>query len=74
MSCQYRDIVPTAIKTKRTLRGLREARGLSRRLVAAELGISERTLIRHEDGTTPLGPLHRRAYADYYGVAPEDVR
>lgn len=51
-----------------TLRRLRDETGKSRRQVAADLGIAERTLIRHEDGTTQLTPLLRRAYADYYGV------
>lgn len=50
------------------LRRLRESDGRSRQQVATDLGISERTVIRHEDGTTPLSPFHRRVYAEYYGI------
>ena len=50
------------------LRELRDARGLSRQSVARALEISERTVIRHEDGTTPLRRVHLLAYADLYEV------
>lgn len=52
----------------RTLRRLRDELGKSRQQVAADLNISERTLIRHEMGTTPLSRMHVLAYADYFGV------
>lgn len=55
------------------LRRLRDARGITRQKVARDLDISERTVIRHEDGTTPLSPFHRRVYADYYGIKPETL-
>jgi transcriptional regulator with XRE-family HTH domain len=58
---------------RRTLRELREQRGLTRQQVATDLGISERTVIRHEDGTTPLRRVHLLAYADYYGVAVDSL-
>jgi len=58
--------------TASKLRALRGTR--SRAKVAAELGISERTLIRHEDGTTPLNTFHRNAYANYYGVPVESLQ
>lgn len=59
--------------SKRTLKELRETRQLSLERVAADLEISERTIRRHEDGTTPLRLIHLKAYADYYGVAPEEI-
>lgn len=52
------------------LRHLREERHFSRQKVASDLDISERTLIRHEQGTTPLSGFHRTTYASYYGVDP----
>lgn len=59
--------------TKRTLRELREEKGLRREQVAGEIGWSLRTVWRHEDGTTALKPYHRKAYADLYGVTPEEI-
>lgn len=67
MSCQYGDAMSRKTDGE-ILRGLREERGLSRQKVAGDLDISERTLIRHEDGTTPLTGFHRTTYASYYGV------
>jgi DNA-binding XRE family transcriptional regulator len=55
------------------LRALRESKGLTRQKVAHALGLSERTVIRHEDGTTPLRRLHVLAYAEFFGVKPEEV-
>ncbi len=59
----------TAGETLRQLRGARP-----RNTVAHDLGISERTLIRHEDGTTPLTKFQLTAYANYYGVPVETFR
>lgn len=53
------------------LRQLREERGLTRQKVAYDLDISERTLIRHENGTTPLRRTHLMTYARYYNVDVE---
>lgn len=50
------------------LRELRDDRGLTRQKVAYELDLSERTVIRHEDGTTPLRRSHLLMYARYYDV------
>lgn len=55
------------------LRQLREERGLTRQDVARILDISERTVIRHEDGTTPLRQVHKLAYADLYAVPVGDL-
>ncbi len=61
MSCQYGDSV----------RGQLRSQPSPRQQVARDLNLSERTLIRHEDGTTPLSHLHIVAYAAYYGVSPD---
>jgi transcriptional regulator with XRE-family HTH domain len=50
------------------LRELRKARGLTQVDVARALGLSERTVRRHEDGTTPLLPVHQVLYAGLYGA------
>jgi hypothetical protein len=55
------------------LRRLREHLGLNRSEVARDLNLAERTLIRHELGTTPLRWRHVRMYAKYYGVAPHEI-
>lgn len=55
------------------LRDLRTATEKSQKTVADELGIGLRTYIRHESGETPLSGLHRRAYADYFGVDPDTI-
>jgi transcriptional regulator with XRE-family HTH domain len=47
---------------------LRRNANLSPATVAAELGISQSTLHRHERGLSRLNPLILRGYASYYGV------
>lgn len=56
------------------LRTLRAATGRPRQRVARDLDLSERTVIRHEDGTTPLRRAHLLMYADYYGVTVDEIR
>jgi DNA-binding XRE family transcriptional regulator len=56
------------------LRTLREAAELTQQQVARSLNISERTVIRHEVGTTPLRRWHRMAYGELYGVDPDSIR
>lgn len=55
------------------LSDLRAAAGKTQTAVADELGISPSTVKRHEQGKTALTGMHRRAYADFYGVQPEQV-
>lgn len=65
--------VPTGTKPNEKLRKLRKARELSLQQVARALDISERTVLRHELGQTPLSNVHLRAYADYFNVAVEEL-
>ncbi len=55
------------------VRALREKRGMSRQLVARLLDISERTVIRHEDGTTPIRRVHAVSYAELFEVPVETI-
>lgn len=57
-----------------TITELREASGRSRARVAADLDMSERHLQRLESGTSPLRRIHVLAFADYFGVKPEEIR
>lgn len=52
---------------------LRKRAGKTQAEVARDLRQSISTINRHEHGKTPLSEMHRRAYADYYGVAPESI-
>lgn len=56
-----------------TIKELREAKGKHRSQVASDLGMSERHLLRLETGRSPLHKLHRRAFANYYGVDPDTI-
>ncbi len=52
------------------LRQLRESKGFSRRLVAADIGVSERSVVRWEDGSHGIDDDALAKLAKYYG---EDV-
>jgi len=52
---------------------IRKAAGKSQKAVSDELGISVSTINRHENGKWPLTGMHRRAYADYYGVKADTI-
>jgi len=41
--------------------------------VAADLGMSERHLLRIESGETPLRRIHAIAFARYYDVPAEEI-
>lgn len=68
MSVYSPDVVPP-----QTLKELRRLAGKSRAQVAADLDLSERHLYRLEGGQTPLKRMHLIAFADYYGVEPDDI-
>lgn len=55
-----------------TILELRESSGKSRAAVAADLSMSERHLYRLENGR-PLRHLLILAFANYYGVKPEEI-
>lgn len=57
---------------KGALRTLRETRGLQPAQVAQELGISVRTIYRHE-ASLNLNRLLKLGYAAYYGVPVEEL-
>ena len=55
---------------------LREARdytGLSREKVAAQIGVSSKTIERWENGTTPVKRYQLRRLADIYGVPAKSL-
>jgi transcriptional regulator with XRE-family HTH domain len=52
---------------------LRKASGKSRAKVASDLQISERHLLRLENGTTPLARRWALAFAAYYGVEVDEI-
>jgi hypothetical protein len=64
----------TVSETKTAGARLKDLRGKrSRQQVAADLDMSERTVLRHELGQTPLSRVHVLAYAGYYGVDPSEI-
>lgn len=56
-----------------TVQELREASGKSRARVAADLDMSERHLQRIESGRQPLRRVLALAFANYYGVKPQQI-
>lgn len=56
-----------------TLREIREARRLSRPKVARALDISEKTVERLENGTTPLKRVYLLGLASLYEVPVEEL-
>ncbi|HXJ68159.1 MAG TPA: helix-turn-helix transcriptional regulator [Verrucomicrobiae bacterium] len=63
--------MPETREPHERIRELRENRSLSMQKVARALNVSERTVLRHELGQTPLSNMHLRAYADFYDVPVE---
>lgn len=55
------------------LNEIREQADKTQEHVARDLGISARTVIRHETGETKLRSMHRTMYADYYGVKADSI-
>lgn len=61
------------VRAMATLKQLREATGRTRARVAADLNMSERHISRLENGETPIKRVHAFAFANYYGVRPEEI-